>query len=448
MAGNYHAIVVLPGTTGTSLVADGKDQTSIYPLWSYQAVKEAAVFGASVAKKLEVPLWAGRPGGYKTINDKDPTGYASLITKLVEAGNNSGQSWSWVCTSWPTDNPSSVMGNYQQPFDWLPSPLTGNTVIGWGYDWRQNNTITATMLQNFLYHLNTAYAPDGGWANITLIGHSMGGLVSRAYLESVGPNATPPDPSLGKIDQLITLGTPHLGAPLALAPISNTLQYSSSGNANANFFAKVWEDDIVGPITDIIAGNVIAMIDAVVNSSPGANQTGMGVSTYQLLPPNLGTTFTNFIAVQGDGNYDGAYSVFATLPQTLQTLLTNEGENTPNLNAAATFFGTLKYTAKPSVPYNCLYGIVDSTHPSADPKLAKMFTTTTGFTYNPTQSPPLATVDTDGGGDLVVPYVSAMFTGNSSDNVKTYKVMGADHITMPANPDIQKKVKELLGFKV
>ena len=53
-------------------------------------------------------------------------------------------------------------------------------------------------------------------SKVILIGHSMGGLVSRGYLERFGT---------GKVDHIITLGTPHRGtwmANLMMAP--NVLQ--------------------------------------------------------------------------------------------------------------------------------------------------------------------------------------------------------------------------------
>ena len=49
-----------------------------------------------------------------------------------------------------------------------------------------------------------------GQSSVTLVAHSMGGLVSRAYMEPW--LATPP----GDVDQLITFGTPHVGINIEL----------------------------------------------------------------------------------------------------------------------------------------------------------------------------------------------------------------------------------------
>ncbi len=53
---------------------------------------------------------------------------------------------------------------------------------------------------------------EEGVERVTLIGHSMGGLIARNYLQIRGGAA--------KVERLITLGTPHLGSKLAPFAIS------------------------------------------------------------------------------------------------------------------------------------------------------------------------------------------------------------------------------------
>lgn len=50
-----------------------------------------------------------------------------------------------------------------------------------------------------------------GCGKIRLVAHSAGGLIARAYLQSVVPDC----PYQGDVDRLVTIGTPHLGAALA-----------------------------------------------------------------------------------------------------------------------------------------------------------------------------------------------------------------------------------------
>lgn len=78
------------------------------------------------------------------------------------------------------------------------------------YDWRKDNALAAQKLADLLEHAVT----QNGATEISLIGHSMGGLVSRYYLESGEFDGRP---GFSSIRRLLTLGTPHRGAPLALS---------------------------------------------------------------------------------------------------------------------------------------------------------------------------------------------------------------------------------------
>ncbi|MDG5496739.1 alpha/beta hydrolase [Niveispirillum sp. BGYR6] len=428
MANTYHAIIILPGTTGTSLVINQSDEASTSPLWTTQALKEAALpaSAAIVAGEMSESLYAGMPAGFDTTN----SGYGALINSIVTAANASNpNSYSFQYAYWPTNTPPNMPEN---ALPWLNSDLTGNTVIGWGYDWRQDNLlVSAQMLQNFLNYLVNSQ----NVGKITLIGHSMGGLVARSYLESVGKSD---NTIIGMIDQLITLGTPHLGAPMALAPISNTMSTSVAGDDSLNPFIQIFDDWLAG-LEQIAADNVLAMFHAFVNGS-------MGVSTYQLLPPNLSSdTLSNFITYSGPKVTTESYPIypFANLPTPVQKRLNNTNFNSTNLAAAEKLFSNLNYTSAPPVPYHCIYGVVSTTEPSATTAATG---TITGFTAAPGElfDTVLTPVWTDGGGDTIVPIYSAMFSTNS--NVTTYGVNGADHIHMPSNAGVQSQVNALLGF--
>jgi hypothetical protein len=79
------------------------------------------------------------------------------------------------------------------------------------YDWRRDLEELAAGLAARVAGIAAAGATD-----IVLVAHSMGGLVARLMLESGLHAATP---GLDRVTALYTLGTPHLGAPLALARI-------------------------------------------------------------------------------------------------------------------------------------------------------------------------------------------------------------------------------------
>jgi pimeloyl-ACP methyl ester carboxylesterase len=82
--------------------------------------------------------------------------------------------------------------------------------IPFAYDWRKSNQASALALSE---HLDQQESFD----EIVLIGHSMGGLILRYLLES---GEFDQRPWFKAITQLITLGTPHNGAPIALNQIA------------------------------------------------------------------------------------------------------------------------------------------------------------------------------------------------------------------------------------
>ena len=78
------------------------------------------------------------------------------------------------------------------------------------YDWRKDNALAAPKLASVVAEATKAHGSD---IEITFIAHSMGGLVARYYLES---GEFDDELGFGNIKRLITLATPHRGAPLAL----------------------------------------------------------------------------------------------------------------------------------------------------------------------------------------------------------------------------------------
>lgn len=69
------------------------------------------------------------------------------------------------------------------------------------YDWRKSISFSAdTYLKPVIDQAKAATGND----KVNIVAHSMGGLVSRAYVQSAGYE--------DDVDQIITLGTPHLGA--------------------------------------------------------------------------------------------------------------------------------------------------------------------------------------------------------------------------------------------
>ena len=87
----------------------------------------------------------------------------------------------------------------------------GDRLHTFAYDWRRDLEHIADQLAARLDKVAAA-----GPTSIAIVAHSMGGLVGRLVLES-GKFDT--KPWFNKVTAFMTLGTPHLGAPLALARI-------------------------------------------------------------------------------------------------------------------------------------------------------------------------------------------------------------------------------------
>jgi formylglycine-generating enzyme required for sulfatase activity/pimeloyl-ACP methyl ester carboxylesterase len=76
---------------------------------------------------------------------------------------------------------------------------SGYTVYMFPYDWRLDIAVAAEALDTWVSQI------AGTTGKVILVGHSMGGLVARAYVS---------DPErAAKVDKVITVGTPYLGAP-------------------------------------------------------------------------------------------------------------------------------------------------------------------------------------------------------------------------------------------
>jgi len=75
------------------------------------------------------------------------------------------------------------------------------TFFTFPYQWRDSNVDNAKLLAKKIEDIKV----EAGRPKVDIVAHSMGGLIAREYIES--------DYFAGDIDQLITVGTPQLGAP-------------------------------------------------------------------------------------------------------------------------------------------------------------------------------------------------------------------------------------------
>ena len=92
------------------------------------------------------------------------------------------------------------------------------------YDWRLSNVTSAKKLEAFL-DLIKIFHPD--LEKVDIVAHSMGGMVARRFIMNN------PD----KVDKLITLGTPFLGAPKTILTLE-TGQFLDSGLQHAIIISR------------------------------------------------------------------------------------------------------------------------------------------------------------------------------------------------------------------
>ena len=437
-------VVVLPGTTGSTLTgSDGK--TVVWPaIVAPLAVSDPA--GAAAIMEDRNPVYKALKVGCVAGWEKQKGVYYTLLTQLASDVGGSA-----YCA-----DPNQAGSN------WGLGGLSGaaSAVIGFPYDWRKDNLFNAAThsslgsnpgsLQAFLGYINTLYKSN---VAIYLVAHSMGGILSRTYLELVGGA----DACFSQIKGLVTLGTPHLGAPLAFQAVNGMINMKT-------YVGTLEVDDIPIPLAGFDA-----MVWDFVDSD-------YGNSTFELLPPpymagsNMPAA-VQFISDQSLAAAGGPYGFLSAsglnndLPGAMQALLQTQvasgatwAEVTSASTSSASLLSQLGNAAYGSVsgklpPYYCIYGV------------SCMYPTSTGILYvgaSGTWTSSMAqwfSVDQVQGGDQIVPTWSATFQGRSVAGV--YRALQApaptgsnpptppgsvSHLQLPGSPDAMAQIKQWLGL--
>ncbi len=115
---------------------------------------------------------------------------------------------------WKIDGYSELAEFIQDKFEAVP----GENFFEFPYDWRLDNRISAQRLQSVAMEWleNWRSRSDCKDAQLVFIAHSMGGLVSRYFVEVLG--------GWRHTKMLITLGTPHRGSVKALDYLVNGMR--------------------------------------------------------------------------------------------------------------------------------------------------------------------------------------------------------------------------------
>ncbi len=188
-------IVLLPGIMGSILQKNGKDiwNLSIQALWggTQELIKQGSLLE-------ELILLEDDP-------EKDYLEDGIKATGLIQDAH-------LIPGFYKIDGYSYLRNQLTQNFD-----LTFNSnYLEFAYDWRRDNKISARLLKRLIDNKLSKWKEKYPKAKIILIAHSMGGLISRYYLEHLGGKE--------QCKALITLGTPYRGSVKILNFLTNGYQ--------------------------------------------------------------------------------------------------------------------------------------------------------------------------------------------------------------------------------
>lgn len=246
------------------------------------------------------------------------------------------------------------------------------------YDWRLDNKITAQNLKNKI----EAVLAQTGSTKIDLVAHSMGGLVAKQYIVDNGS---------GKVDKLVFVATPQLGAPKALK-------------------ALVFGDNFGIPL--------------ILNPAEMKKLSQNMSSAYELLPSQ------NYI--QEFGGYFLENGATADTYAETKDYLLNKGANSLLLGNAENFHSQAldNFTAPGSTTYN----IVGCNTPTIGRIIKRNNYLEDGVIAEDYDVDEVA-------GDGTVPLTSALAV--KADN--RYYVTRADHATMPSMDGIRQLIVQIVS---
>lgn len=122
------------------------------------------------------------------------------------------------------------------------------TLFTFPYDWRQDNNITANLLREKIQ----AVKAMTGSNKVDIVAHSMGGLVTRSYVEGSDYQ--------NDIDQVVFLGTPHQGSLESYLKYEGAEGFFTTGEKIAKYLFQV-EAGLNGylDLTDYIRAKVLTV---------------------------------------------------------------------------------------------------------------------------------------------------------------------------------------------
>ncbi len=187
-------VVVLPGITGSVLQKDGKD---VWNVTAGSVLRALLSLGQNVK---DLALEEDPP-------DVDDLGDGVTATQVMRDIH-------LIPGLWKIDGYSKTLQYVTDTFDVVP----GENFFEFPYDWRRDNRVAARKLAKDAQGWLAAWREKSGAADakLILVGHSMGGIVSRYYLECLE----------GWRDTrvLVTFGTPYSGSLNSVGTLVNGLK--------------------------------------------------------------------------------------------------------------------------------------------------------------------------------------------------------------------------------
>ena len=214
------AIIIVPGVMGTELKL-AKTQN-----------------GLSAGTKVWPPIEGNENFSNASVLKKTLDKLASI------ACDTNGNSIYDLCVK--NDDNYGAFDQYKSLYNKLKSNYgTTRDVIFWGYDWRKPNSVSGNLLKQKVKQYDC----------VTIVAHSMGGLVTSHMLKDTSIR--------GKIEKVITLGTPYLGS-LEMLPVMSHGHFGYIDNATESLpkiLAWIAKEKVLQPTLQAMAVNIPSLYE-------------------------------------------------------------------------------------------------------------------------------------------------------------------------------------------
>jgi pimeloyl-ACP methyl ester carboxylesterase len=218
---NHDVYVLVPGILGSVLQKDGKD---VFGLTAGAGFRALFSGGRSISDlQLDEPAWVADPSGVEEIRAIPDLGDGVTADRLAGDAH-------LVPGLWKVDGYDKIGQFLRKRF----GLVAGGNYFEFPYDWRRDNRVAAHRLAGSCQQWLAARRQQHPDARLVLLGHSMGGLVARYYLEVLD--------GWRDTRRLITFGTPYRGS-------LNAVDFTANGFTK--FFGLVDLTDLMVSFTSV-----------------------------------------------------------------------------------------------------------------------------------------------------------------------------------------------------